>query len=173
MNNYEYGWRRPDLPKKGWLLVGVTDQRADAKPGESTPFETCQMCGNEQIRFVHRMEHPASGEEIEVGCICAEHMCDDYSKAGPRALESRLKLRAERRARWLTREWRTSRKGNTFLNVEGWNLVIYRTRAGRWGYKFGVYFGPGTFDTEDLAKLALFDDFWAQTQSTEPLKQVP
>lgn len=94
-------------------------------------------------------------------------MSEDY--AGPKAREGRLRNRAVRRTRWLTRKWRTSAKGNSFLNVEGYNLVVYPTKTNRWGYKIGSQFGPKTYLTRDEAKLALFDDFWIQTQDDDRL----
>jgi hypothetical protein len=35
-------------------------------------------------------------------------------------------------------------KGNPFLNVEGHNLGVYKTKAGRWGYRIGNRFGQRT-----------------------------
>jgi len=60
-------------------------------------------------------------------------------------------------------------KGNSFLNLEGYNLVVYPTKTRRWGYKIGDRFGPRTFPTANEAKLALFDDFWAATQDDDRL----
>jgi hypothetical protein len=83
--------------------------------------------------------------------------------------ESRLRNRAARRTRWLHRKWRISAKGNSFLNVEGYNLVVYPTKTKRWGYKIGGRFGPRTYATANEAKLVLFDDFWLQTQDDDAL----
>ncbi len=96
-------------------------------------------------------------------CVCAEKMTDDY--VGPKRREARLRNRAVRRTRWLQRTWRRSAKGNSFLNLEGYNLVVYPTKTGRWGYKIGDRFGPRTYPTVAEAKLALFDDFWVATQN--------
>ena len=83
--------------------------------------------------------------------------------------EAKLRNRAARRARWVQRKWRVSAKGNNFLNLEGYNLVAYPTKTGRWGYKIGGRFGPRTYPTASEAKLALFDEFWAATQDDELL----
>lgn len=39
----------------------------------------------------------------------------------------------------------------------------------RWGYRIGNRFGTKTYATEDEAKLAMFDDFWAATQDEDRL----
>ena len=56
-----------------------------------------------------------------------------------------------------------------FINHEGYNLVVYPTKARRWGYKIGDRFGPRTYPTANEAKLALLDDFWAATQDDAQL----
>lgn len=58
---------------------------------------------------------------------------------------------------------------DSFLNLEGYNLVVYPTKTRRWGYKIGDRFGPRTYLTANEAKLALFDDFWAATQDEDRL----
>lgn len=74
-----------------------------------------------------------------------------------------------RSARIVDAGQRRSAKGNSFLNLEGYNLVVYPTKTSRWGYKIGDRFGPRTYPTANEAKLALFDDFWAATQDDERL----
>lgn len=160
-------WDQPGVPHKGWHCVDVVNLRADGEPADDTDYATCQMCGNEKIRYVHIMEHPDVEEALDVGCVCAEKMSDDYD--GPKRREARLRNRASRRTRWLHRKWRVSAKGNSFLNVDGRNLVVYPTKTGRWGYKIGDRFGPKTYPTVREAKLALFDDFWAATQDNDQL----
>ena len=81
-------------------------------------------------------------------------MSGDY--LGPRRREGRLRNRAIRRSKWLDRRWRISAKGNPFLNVEGHNLGVYKTKVGRWGYRIGDQFGQRTYATLEEAKLALW-----------------
>ncbi len=69
-------WR---VPHKGWHCVDVIDLRADGESADETDYATCQMCGNEKIRYVHIMEHPDLDENFDVGCVCAEKMSGDYS----------------------------------------------------------------------------------------------
>lgn len=160
-------WNAVGLPHKGWVCIDVIDLRADGDSVDDTEYAICQMCGNEKIRFVHVMTHPEQDENIEVGCVCAEKMSEDY--IGPRHRETKLRNRAARRTRWLQRTWRRSTRGNCFLNLQGINLVVYGTRANRWGYKIGGRFSVKTYATENEAKLALFDDFWAVTQDNTQL----
>lgn len=160
-------WDQPGVPHKGWQCTDVVDLRADGGPVDETDYATCQMCGNEKIRYVHVMEHPDVDGTFEVGCVCAEKMSDDYE--GPRRRETKLRNRAVRRSRWLQRRWRVSAKGNRFLNIEGHNLGVHTNRFKQWGYRIDGRFSAKTYATEDEAKLALFDDFWATTQNDDQL----
>lgn len=99
-------WDQPGVPHKGWHCVDVVDLRADGEPADETDYATCQMCGNEKIRYVHIMEHPDLDENFEVGCVCAEKMSGDYE--GPKRREAKLRNRAVRRTRWLQRKWRVA-----------------------------------------------------------------
>lgn len=106
-------------------------------------------------------------DRIEVGCVCAEKMSDDYD--GPKRREAKLRNRSARRTRWLLRKWHRSAKGNSYICLEGYNLVVYQTKTGRWGFKIGDRFGPGTYPADSEAKLALFDAFWTETQDDDRL----
>ncbi len=66
-------------------------------------------------------------------------------------------------------KWRVSAKGNSFLNLESYNFVVYPTKTGRWVYKIGDRFGPRKYPTNNEAKLALLDDFWMATQDDDRL----
>ena len=79
------------------------------------------MCESTQIRYVHTMEHPDYPETLCVGCVCAEHMEQDYLR--PRLREQNLRSKSRRRKTWIKRNWRTSAKGNLYLNTEGYNLT--------------------------------------------------
>ena len=147
-------WDQPGVPHKGWTCVDVVDLRGDDDV-EDAQYATCEMCGNERIRFAHHMEHPDHAP-VSVGCVCAEKMTGDY--VGPREREKRLRNRAIRRAKWLSRKWRISgMKGNPFLNIDGTNVGVHLTKFGKWGYRIGSRFSTRFFATEDKAKLALFD----------------
>lgn len=156
-------WDKPGVPHKGWLCVDVVDLRPDGGHAEETDYAICQMCGNEKIRYVHVMRHPDFDEQFNVGCVCAEKMSGD--SVGPKQRETKLRNRSIRKMRWLTRKWRVSSKGNSFLNVDGYNVGVHQNKAGRWGYRIHDRFSTKTYSSKDEAKLALFDAFWALTNN--------
>ena len=88
-------WSIPGVPHKGWTCTSVEDLGA--------PDEVCEMCETQDIRYVHHMEHPNYPETLVVGCVCAEHMENDYE--GPRRREKALRNAAQRKRRWLSRKW--------------------------------------------------------------------
>ena len=111
-------WSRVGVPHKGWTCVNVEDL------GE--PEAVCEMCEIQQIRYVHWMEHPDFSEVLAVGSICAGHMENDYE--APRKREYGLRNAAQRKRRWLNRIWRVSSRGNTYLNTDGMNIVVYEKK---------------------------------------------
>lgn len=113
-------WSQPGVPHKGWTCVGVDDLEE--------PSQECEMCESVDIRFVHYMEHPDYPGTLGVGCICAEHMEDDYVR--PREREAGIRLIARRRRTWADREWRVSQLGNPFINTEGFNLTVFQNGDG-------------------------------------------
>jgi hypothetical protein len=109
------------------------------------------------------MKHPDLEEQFNVGCVCAEKMSGD--SVGPKQRETKLRNRSIRKMRWLTRKWRVSSKGNSFLNVDGYNMGVHQNKTGRWGYRIDDKFSSKTYSSKDEAKLALFDAFWALTNN--------
>lgn len=107
-------WSVAGLPHKGWSCVDVSDL------GE--PSKICEMCESAEVRFVHIMEHKDFPGALEVGCVCAEHMENDYVR--PRRREKRLRAAARRRKAWASKTWKVSFKGNQYINLEGFNIVI-------------------------------------------------
>jgi len=73
-----------------------------------------------------------------------------------------------RRQNWTTRRWRVSEHGNAFLNVRGFNIVVFGSRKG-WGIKieqrYGerCQFGKRRYPTCAEAKAAAFEALmWAE-----------
>jgi hypothetical protein len=151
-------WDKPGIPHKGWRCTDVVDLRANGETEGDTNYANCEMCGNERIRFVHIMVHPEIPEEFNVGCICAEKMSGD--KIGPRDRETKLRNRWIRRNRWLKRKWRTSAKGNSYLNIDGNNVGVHSNARGLWSFRINSDFSRQYFDTMDEAKIALFDKLY-------------
>ena len=145
-------WKQPGVPHKGWTCVNVEDLEE--------PSATCGMCERTEIRYAHYMEHPDYPDTLVCGCVCAGHMEEDY--AGAQRRETVLRNSATRRKRWLSREWRTSAKGNDFLNTGGYNIVVFG-KGPKWSYfvknrQTQVAFNPRRpFASSNEAKLAAFD----------------
>ena len=141
-------WDRPDIPHLGWTWVDTEDL------GE--PEHTCEMCGQEEIRYVHEVWHPDYGT-LFVGCVCTEHMTGDYLR--PKRAERRLKNLANRRAKWVEQPWRISAGGNEYRNVKGLNVGVCpdRFRPGQWRWRIDSEFSRDPYLGSGEAKLALFD----------------
>ena len=153
MANY---WKQQGIPHKGWSLVDVIDVREDGQAEWETEYKTCMMCGNEKIRYVHIVEHIEVGEEFRVGCNCATKMTDDY--INPERREKELRNRANRRVNWTKKQWKSSKKGNYYLNIENRHLLIYTdSKTRKFKVKIGETFGHKTFDNLEKAKIAAFN----------------
>ena len=140
-------WDKLGIPHKGWRYVDVVDtEKAD---------QICQMCSREDIRYVHTITHKDYPTKLEVGCICAGKMTQDYEL--PKLRERALRNKTDRKTRWLKRKWRYSAKGNLFININDNNLCVYKTKNNRWGYRVADKFGTITYPTIREAQLALFD----------------
>lgn len=151
-------WSASGVPHKGWHCVSVDDLEE--------PSQECEMCESVDIRYVHYMEHPDYPETLAVGCICAEHMENDYVR--PREREAGLRRLSRRRTSWGKREWRLSRHGNLYLNTEGFNLTVFQRGTG-----FGVsvarrdrdgsQMGKKNYSTQEDAKAAALNALiWAK-----------
>ena len=146
-------WSEVGVPHKGWKCVSVEDLEE--------PSALCEMCETQEIRYVHYMTHDDYPETLGVGCVCAEHM--EADRKGPKRRESNLRNAAARRKRWLSRSWRRSAAGNSFLNVDGLNIVVYKRFNGNWGARITdrrteqARRSRRLYATEDEAKLAAFD----------------
>jgi hypothetical protein len=106
------------------------------------------------------VRHAGYPDRFRCGCVCAGHMEQDYAAAEDR--ERRAHNRAARRAKWLSRQWSVSDKGNSFLNARGFNIVVY-FKAGAWHARITHretgrgFWSRRTYSTPDACKLATFD----------------
>lgn len=121
-------WSQPGVPHRGWSCAGIEDL------GE--PSATCEMCEAVQIRYAHHMEHADYPDLLAVGCVCAEHMEDDYVR--PREREAKLKKAVRRRASWAKRSWNLSPRGTVYLNTEGFNLQVFQVSGKPSGWRIAV-----------------------------------
>lgn len=143
------------VPHKGWHLDNVIDLREDADL-EYGEYETCQFCGQEQIRYVHILSHPSYTDAIRVGCVCAEHLTDDY--VTPRRREQALRNRGARRVNWLKRRWKISKKGNEYPETrDGYHVGVYGVGTGKFKAWIGKRRGTRVYPSSDQAKLGIFD----------------
>lgn len=153
MTNY---WKQQGVPHKGWTLINVIDVREDGQMICETDYETCMMCGNEKIRYVHVVEHSEINGEFRVGCTCAEKMTNDYINPGIR--ERELRNKTNRRINWTKKVWNKSKNGNYYLNVDDRPLIIFRDNiTSKYKVKIRETFGKKTFDTLEKAKIAAFN----------------
>ena len=150
-------WGQPGVPHKGWQCVDCYDSCVD---GEELHM-TCEMCETQAIRYVHAMRHKDYPDDLECGCICAEHMEADYE--APRERERVLRNTAQRRLKWFSRNWQVSWKGNSFLNAHGLNIVVFKKPDGDYGGRVKnrtsgkTVFVRRRCRTKNAAKLATFE----------------
>jgi hypothetical protein len=149
-------WKQQGVPHKGWTLTDVIDVREDGQSEYETDYETCMMCGNEKIRYVHLVTHEEISEEYRVGCVCAEKMTNDY--INPKKREKELRNRTNRRVNLVKKDWRRSPNGNHYINYEKHHLLIYKDKkTNKYKVKVGEKFGNKTFNTLEQAKIAAFN----------------
>lgn len=155
-------WDRPGIPHKGWEYIGMEDLGEECCPGEEIPYEQCDMCGNEKIRYVHIMKHPDIKGEFRVGCDCASNMAENYMD--PERNERDLRNRSNRRKNFMKQEWcHNIEKDSYTLRYKGENITIVKSKYGTWGVVFHAewrweYNGRKMRDLH-IAKLVAFDLF--------------
>lgn len=149
-------WNKKDIPHKGWFLVDVIDVRGNGESISETTYEKCMMCSNEKIRYVHIVSHPDFSGNLNVGCICAEKMTNDYIT--PKALEKKLRNKTQRRNNWLKKNWQISSKGNTYLKFKDNLITIIRdSKTNKYKCCVNNVWGKKLFTTIDAAKIATFN----------------
>ena len=152
MVNY---WKQPGIPRKGWTLLDVIDIREDGQSESDTDYETCMMCGNEKIRYVHVVEHSEVSSEFRVGCSCAEKMTEDY--VNPARREKDIINRSSRLLKWTKKQWKKSKNGTYYLKIEERLLLIFQDKkTSKYKVKIGDTFGIKAFDKIEKAKVAVF-----------------
>lgn len=148
-------WSEPGFPHKGWSWLGCDDL------GEYPSSHQCPVCAREWPRYIHTVHHPEYGT-LQVGCVCAEEITQDY--VNPRARETELKSRTARREHFPDRAgWQLTTKGNHRLRIDGLVAVVARRHNGRYGLGFVPmlsdrwWWSPRTYGSLRDAQLAAFD----------------
>jgi hypothetical protein len=104
-------WNKPGIPHKGWSFLYCDDLLS--------PDHVCDMCGKEEIRYVHIMEHKETGMMLKVGCVCAGHMMSDYALAKENEKEFKNKL--ARRETFMKKAW-LSQKGRSISELKRYSI---------------------------------------------------
>lgn len=86
---------RTDLPTTGWYLARMEELEYAE--------HICELCGKEKIRYVHIMKHDYIDKRIDVGCICAGHMLNDYDT--PQQTEYEFKKKLSRKETFMNKVW--------------------------------------------------------------------
>ena len=141
-------WKEENVPKTGWICVGISDLGA--------PVGICEMCGYQIIRYAHHMEHPRYRSLI-AGCVCAGKM--EGNIAGAKQREAEFKSRKARRINFLKRKWNQSKKGNEYLKIDDHVIVLYHdtNNINNWKYSIDNEFCKNKYRTRDEAVLGAFD----------------
>jgi len=125
-------WAQAGVPKKGWVCDGVEDM------GE--PSEICEMCETSEIRYVHCMSHQDYPEGLRVGCVCAEHMEEDYKN--PKLRERKAKSLAKQKKNWPSRKWHYIDEDYSYSTVSGFRIQIspwfFKKTNGKKSYRITV-----------------------------------
>lgn len=147
LKDYDNLWNRDDVPKTGWVCTGVTDLGA--------PVGVCEMCGHQIIRYVHHMDHP-DFRSLGVGCICAGKMEGNVERAKKR--EQDFKSKELRKANFKGRQWKTSKKSNSYLKIKDHLVVLYHhSQKDTWKYAIDGVFCPEVYYTRESAMDAIFE----------------
>ncbi len=147
LSEYENLWKRDDVPKTGWVCLGVIDLGA--------PVGVCEMCGHQIIRYVHRMYHPDYGT-LGVGCICAGKMEGNPERAKQR--EQDFKNKESRKENFRNRKWKTSKNNNSYIKIKDHLIVLYYNKNyNNWKYSIDNEFCKEVFATRDEAMNAAFE----------------
>lgn len=147
-------WKSPGIPHKGWELHTVIDLGEEGYSFDE--YETCMMCGQENIRYVHIVSHQEINEDYRVGCVCAEKMTGDY--VNPKRMEANLRNRSSRRANWTNANWKWSKKGNLYLKKGGHLLTVFKDqKTNKFKCIIDSEFGTVLHPTIRAAKSALFN----------------
>ena len=140
-------WNNPNVPKEGWMCIGVTDL--------GKPVGVCQMCGHQIIRYVHHMIHPQY-RPLDVGCICAGKMEGDIERAKQR--ENDFKNKEARRENFKNRKWKNSKNNNPFIKIKDHFIVLYYNKIyNNWKYSLDNVFCVEVYKTKDAAMNAAFE----------------
>jgi len=142
-------WNQTGIPHKGWQNMGFEDLLQ--------PTHKCDMCGREEIRYVHTMRHKDVERYFMVGQVCAEHMSEDYITAGQQLTYMK------NRATWANSKWNMKYIHDHEYEEKSTNAYNSRCTAfvflhnERYHIGLDNFIFAATFDTKYEAKKFLYD----------------
>ena len=150
-------WNKKNIPHKGWTCLGMEDYETD--------YQKCDMCGKEDIRYVHLMQHGKVETLFRVGCVCAAKMEDNYS--GARKREDNFKNRAKRKANYLKRQWEQSCMNELIFYLRYKGKVVSLIKSKYHKNAYGIAYNnniwwkakSGPIDSFERAKELAFEIF--------------
>jgi hypothetical protein len=83
--------------------------------------QACDWCGT-LIKHVFTLSHAEVDEETEAGCVCAEHLSEDYLR--PKALLKEFK-RVKRAKTRRPPTWHMSYAGNEYFITKGLPVTVF------------------------------------------------
>lgn len=121
-----------DIPKEGWVCENVIDRKYTLNLMQGIKYDSCEMCGNTKLRYVHIMKHPDYPNTLGVDCECAEKMSNDYTN--PKLKEEALRKKFYRRNNFVYEFWNISKDKKTYTKKHrGVVITMKEAEDGKWG----------------------------------------
>lgn len=140
-------WNKKTVPHKGWINYNVEDL--------GSAEHKCDMCGQEEVRYVHKMYHPNMDDYFYVGCVCAEKMTNDY--VTPKI----LRKREVKRTHWIEHNWRKlpiSQYEEKNVNIYGYRCEVGVFEVnGKFTFHIDNKISNFTFDTMIECKKHIYE----------------
>lgn len=142
-------WNNKHVPHKGWYNQGCEDLEE--------AIHVCDMCGKEEIRYVHTMYHPEVENYFKVGCICAEKMTNDYNTP-----KEQLK-RMMKQTNWISQNWKkidlNEYEEKSFNSIYGRITVGIFKVNNFYHYHLDDFIYSRTFNTKNEAKRFIYQNY--------------
>lgn len=148
-------WNDSKIPRHGWICIVMEDNEDN--------LETCQVCGVQEIRYVHIMHHPDCSHTVRAGSHCASKMELDSNTADIR--EHGFINKIKRKKNWLKDDWKISTKGNPRKVKEGYIITLF-PKENQWTYSIckkgqgnRPIYSKKLYNDQEGSKEAAFEEF--------------
>lgn len=136
----------------------------------------CEWCGT-ALRYIYHLEH-SEGITTTAGCVCTEHLCEDYTLPKEMLKKHKAELskksRAEKKrekaaAAWRASleeirvgiGWRQSEKGNYWVGLKDKGIAtVFLTRNGQWKWVCNDVFSDVEYPTPLDAQWAFMEEMY-------------